>query len=161
MMVLKILKSTLIYFYSGSGYRVEVYLKAIFFLKERGCNRIAKYISNRLQRKFGVFISPKSNFDNSLKLKHPTGIVIGEGVTLGKNVTIYQNVTLGGARIGDAELSNYPSVGDGTTIFAGAVIIGKITVGKNSIIGANSVVTRDVPDDCKVAGVPARIIGKK
>ncbi|WP_165477443.1 serine O-acetyltransferase [Idiomarina baltica] len=71
---------------------------------------------------------------------------------------IFQNVTLGGARIGDAKESKYPEIGEGTVIFAGAVIVGKIKVGSNCIVGANSVVTRDLPNNCVAVGAPARII---
>jgi serine O-acetyltransferase len=79
---------------------------------------------------------------------------------IGENVKIFQNVTLGGARSGDWRSKSYPVIGDDTTIFAGAVVIGRITVGRNCIIGANAVVTRDVPDNATAVGIPARIIQK-
>ncbi len=93
-----------------------------------------------------------------MKLKHPIGIVVGEGVVIEPNVVLFQNVTLGGARMGDAAISSYPTIGAGTVIFAGAVVVGKITIGRDCIVGANAVVTRDVPDGATVVGAPARVI---
>lgn len=120
--------------------------------------RLASFVANRLQKTQGVFISPKACFDTTLSLRHPVGIVIGEGVKLGKNVVIYQNVTLGGARLGDAKANNYPEIGDNTVIFAGAVVVGQVVVGNNCTIGANSVVISNIPDGCIAVGAPARVI---
>ncbi|MCH4811974.1 serine O-acetyltransferase [Vreelandella neptunia] len=121
--------------------------------------RVAKFFSNRLKAK-GLHISHKSKIDRTLSLPHPIAIVIGEGVVVKKNVSIYQNVTLGGARLGDAKDGNYPTVNEGAVIFAGAVVVGNVTLGKNCIIGANSVVLIDVPDNAVCAGVPAKIISE-
>lgn len=110
----------------------------------------------RLEKVYGVCIGKTARLGRNLKLRHPVGIVIGDGVEIGDNVTIYQQVTLGGARIGDGKLGNYPSVGDGTVIFTGAKIIGGIAVGKNCVIGANAVVTENVPDNHIAVGVPAK-----
>ena len=129
--------------------------------KRKGLSLIAMFIESRMQKKYGVFISHKSTFPPSLNLKHPVGIVIGEGVRLGERVRIYQNVTLGGARVGDSDNGNYPEIGDDTVIFAGAKIIGNVRVGRNCVIGANSVVTRDVPDFSTAAGIPARVINNR
>lgn len=85
------------------------------------------------------------------------GVVIGAGVVIGNNVEIFQNVTIGNKD----EKSGAPSIGDGVKIGAGAAVLGNITVGDNVFIGANSVVIHDVPDNVKVAGVPARIIGRR
>lgn len=85
-----------------------------------------------------------------LKLPHPVGIVIGDGVKVGHGVRIYQNVTIG--RLDSAASGRYPTIGDEVTVYAGAVIAGEIRVGARSIIGANAVVTRDVPEDSLVIG---------
>ena len=118
-------------------------------------------MANRIQARFGVFISPQVHIPGSTHFPHPIAIIIGEGVRLGERVTIYQGVTLGGARLGDWQANRYPTVEDDVTIFAGAVIVGKITIGRGSTIGANSVVTRDVPAESTAVGAPARIIAKK
>jgi len=86
---------------------------------------------------------------------NPNGIVIGDGTNIGNNCIIYQQVTLEGRSIGDAQKGNYPRVGNNVVIFAGAKIIGGINIGDNVIVGANSVVNKDMPADSIVAGVPA------
>src|SRR5690554_2368217 len=148
------------WFFSGAGQRVAMNIRLILVLRKRSMF-LAKVVANRLQRKYGVFLSPKAEFDYTLELRHPVGIVVGEGVKIGKNVVIYQGVTLGGARIGDGALGRYPEIGDNSVIFSGAAIIGAVKVGRNCIIGANSVVTRDIPDGSTAVGAPARLIKRK
>ncbi len=156
-----LLKRLILLLIGGAVPRVNGYLLLMATTKKHGFPLLAKLISNRLQRKYGIFISEKAIIAENLELKHPTGVVIGEGVKIGRNVKIFQNVTLGGARMGDWKEKNYPEVGENTVIFAGAVIVGKIKIGKNSVIGANSVVNKDVPDNTTVAGVPAKVIHQK
>jgi serine O-acetyltransferase len=146
------------FFFCGAKPRVDLYLRAMIFFRRHGYFRLAQMVGNRLQRKYGLFISHNAQFPRSLDLRHPIGVVIGDGVKLGERVKIFQNVTLGGARLGDWKANNYPEVGDDTVIFAGAVLVGKIKIGKHCVVGANSVVTRDVPDYATVAGAPARIV---
>ncbi|KPZ51753.1 serine O-acetyltransferase [Pseudoalteromonas sp. P1-25] len=138
--------------------RIRIYLRLINYCKAHRLNNLSILIANRLQRSHGIFISPKAKFDRSLTLKHPVGIVIGDGVMIERDVTIYQNVTLGGARVGDSAKNNYPIIGQGSVIFAGSVIVGKVKIGKNCIVGANSVVVRDVPDFATVVGAPAKVV---
>lgn len=159
-MLKKIFKILFCFFYLGVDYRIKLNLKAILFFKINGYRRVTIFLTNHIQKKYSVFISPNADFDHTLTLRHPVAIIIGEGVKLGKNVIIYQNVTLGGARLGDAIAKNYPIIGDNTVIFSGAVIIGAVRIGKNCVIGANSVVTKSIPDNCTAVGVPARIIKK-
>lgn len=154
------LKTLILLILGGSNSRVKLYLRLILFLKKSNKLRLAGFVANRLQRKYGVFISPKTTFDKTLEFRHPIGIIVGEGVCIKENVVIYQNVTLGGARIGDGKANNYPKIGANTVIFAGAVIIGNIEIGNNCIIGANSVVTKNIPSNCTAVGAPARIIKK-
>lgn len=119
------------------------------------------YIFRRIEKTYGVYISPTAAIGIGLKLPHPTGIVIGGGVKIGKNCTIYQQVTFGGARLGDAKKNYYPTISDNVVFFAGAKIIGKILIESNCVVGANSVVIKDVPEGSTVVGIPARIIGDK
>lgn len=83
---------------------------------------------------------------------HPTGICIAEKAVIGKNCIINQNVTIGQGKGG------FPMIGDNVQILSGAVVIGAIKVGNNAVIGANSVVTKDVPENAVVAGVPAKFL---
>ncbi len=121
---------------------------------------LAKFLKKRLVIKYGLHVSLKAEIGIGLQFRHVNGVVIGEGVKIGKNCTIYQQVTFGGQNLGDAQLGNYPVVGDDVTIFAGAKILGNVSVGNNVIIGANSVVINDVDENCIYAGIPARFIKK-
>lgn len=119
---------------------------------------LPSYLFRRLEKTYGIYISPKASIGVGLELPHPTGIVIGGGVTIGKNCIIYQQVTFGGARLGDAQRDFYPSIGDNVVLFAGAKILGNISIGSNCIVGANSVVIKDVPEGSTVVGIPGRVI---
>ncbi|MBQ2263749.1 MAG: serine acetyltransferase [Loktanella sp.] len=134
-----------------------IYLRLIQKVKGTKLHFVAVLSSRRLE-KYGVFISLKASLGDNLRFPHPTSIVIGEGVYIGSDVTIYQSVTLGGRVIGDRKKGNYPTIGDGTVIFAGAVIVGKVNIGKNCVIGANSVVISDLPDNSVAVGAPARVV---
>ena len=88
------------------------------------------------------------------RIWHPVGIVIHKNAIIGKNCSIYQNVTIGS----DGNPEHVPTIGDNVTIYANAVVFGKITVGNNAKIGAGAVVFHDVPENSVVAGNPAKII---
>lgn len=152
------LKSTKDWLLGGAYYRVSRYVRLIARLRSSGRRRLAWILAARLNLKYGVYVSSRADVPGSTRMPHPTSIVIGEGVKLGEKVTLYQNVTLGGARRGDWKAGNYPEVGDGTTIFAGAVVVGAVKIGRHCVIGANSVVTNDVPDYSTAVGAPARVV---
>lgn len=92
---------------------------------------------------------------------HLLGIVISKYAVLGKNCVVYQNVTIGTKHKQNTNKNDYPKIGDNVIIYAGAVIVGPIKIGNNVVIGANSLVLQDVPDNCVVAGIPAKIISRK
>lgn len=104
--------------------------------------------------KFGCYISPSARIGPGVFFPHPVGIVIGERARVGAHATIYQNVTLGRLRESDVR---YPSVGDGVTLYAGALVIGPITLGDGVVVGGNSVVMQSVPDRQIAVGSPARL----
>ncbi len=108
----------------------------------------------------GVEIHPDARVGPGLRLAHTMGTVIGARVVIGADATIYQGVTLGAARLGEglAGWEAYPVVGDRVTIYAGAMLLGRIRVGDEAVIGANSVVLEDVPAGAVAVGVPARLI---
>lgn len=95
----------------------------------------------------------------NLFIDHGMGVVIGETAEIGDNVTIYHGVTLGGT--GKDKGKRHPTVEDNVMIGAGAKILGPIIVGKNSKIGANSVVLKEVPPRSTVVGIPGRIASRK
>ena len=86
---------------------------------------------------------------------HPVGVVIGKGVEMGYDCRIYQNVTIGSKSKDDGV---YPQIGNNVVIFANSVIAGNVKIGNNVIVGASSLVIKDIPDNCVVAGNPAKII---
>ncbi|UTR16170.1 serine acetyltransferase [Salipaludibacillus sp. LMS25] len=119
---------------------------------------IATLLKNKLIRSYGLHISLKAHIGKGVEFRHPNGIVIGDGVTIGENVVIYQQVTLGGKNEGDAKKNHYPFIGHEVTIYAGAKILGDIKIGNKSVIGANSVVLKEVPEGYVAAGIPAKNI---
>ncbi len=153
----KTLKNLAFYFIGPINYKLQPHIRLFNWAKEKKLPILTKLICYRIQRVTGLTISPNTTLPNSTKFPHPTGIVIGDGVTIEENVTIYQNVTIGAARIGEAKEKKYPFIAENSTIFAGAKIFGEIRIGKNSIIGANAVITKNVPDDSVAAGIPAKI----
>lgn len=141
--------------------RIVFHIELMQLFKRHGFMKLARFLESRMQLRYGVYISHRAQINGSINFKHPVGVVIGEGVVINGCVTIYQGVTLGGARVGDAKNSAYPVVNDGVVIFAGAVVVGKINIGKNAVVGANSVVLQDVPENCTAVGAPARVIRNK
>jgi serine O-acetyltransferase len=89
----------------------------------------------------------------TVRFPHPVGIVIGDGVRIGRDVRIYQNVTIGlTENLVGAAAEDYPALEDEVFVYAGAVIVGGITIGARSIVGANAVITRSVPPDSVAFG---------
>lgn len=127
-------------------------------LFEKGHKRLSLLLNNKLITSYGSYISLKAKIGKKVEFRHISGVVIGDGVKIGNNVIIYQQVTLGGQNLGDGKKGNYPIIEDNVTLFSGAKVLGAVKIGENSIVGANSVVIKDVPKNSIVAGVPAKII---
>lgn len=110
----------------------------------------------------GIEIHPGAKIGRRLFIDHGMGVVIGETCEIGDNVTLYQGVTLGGT--GKEKGKRHPTIKDNALIATGAKVLGSITIGENSKIGAGSVVLKDVPPNSTVVGIPGRIVvqnGKK
>lgn len=107
---------------------------------------------------FSTEISPDAHIGPGAYFPHPPGIVIGGKAVIGANVSIYQGVTVGRA---DSRDHKVPIIMDNVKVYAGAKVLGSITVGRGSVIGANAVVLRDVPEGHAAVGVPARIMPLK
>lgn len=119
--------------------------------------KLAARLLAELIRKFtGVEIHPGAVLGQGVFIDHATGVVIGETAEVGDNVTIYQGVTLGGTSL--AAGKRHPTIGNNVTIGSGAKVLGAITIGDNSQIGANSVVIKPVPPNSVVVGVPGQIV---
>jgi serine O-acetyltransferase len=104
----------------------------------------------------GVDIHPGAKLGRRLFIDHAAGVVIGETAIVGSDVTMYQGVTLGGTGKGHGK--RHPTVCDGVFIGNNANVLGNLTVGENSRVGAGSVVLSDVPPNSTVVGVPAHIV---
>lgn len=119
-------------------------------------DEMAVWLSNRVSVVIGADIHPAANIGEGVMFDHGTGVVIGETAVVEDNVSILQNVTLGGT--GKVGGDRHPKVRFGVMIGAGAKIIGNIEIGANSKVAAGSVVLKDVPPNCTVAGIPAQIV---
>lgn len=108
-----------------------------------------------IETRHNVYISEKAEIGKGFHIGHPFSIIISK-CKIGENVTIMQQTTIGSSRGGNR--SGYPTIGNNVFIACGAKIIGKVTIGNNCIIGANAVVTKDIPDNAIVGGIPAKII---
>ncbi len=136
-------------------YRLSRFLKSI---KLGIIARIVSYLGRFLT---GIEIHPGAKIGKFLFIDHGMGVVIGETSTIGDSVTIYHGVTLGG--ISPSENSDsqkntkrHPTIMNNVIIGSGAQVLGPVTIGNNSKIGSNSVVTKDVDDNKSVVGIPAR-----
>ena len=118
----------------------------------------ARFLSGLVRAWTAVDIHPAATIGSGLFIDHAVGVVIGETAVVGTDVTIYQGVTLGGTSLEAGK--RHPTVGDRVTIGAGAKVLGSVTVGSGSRIGANAVVVRDVPSDSVVVGVPGQVIAR-
>ncbi|MFC9789762.1 serine O-acetyltransferase EpsC [Rhodococcus sp. NPDC127528] len=103
----------------------------------------------------GIEIHPGATIGRRFFIDHGMGVVIGETAEIGDDVMLYHGVTLGGRSL--AKTKRHPTVGNRVTIGAGAKVLGPITIGDDSAVGANAVVTRDVPADSIATGIPATI----
>ena len=145
--------------------------KAVFFHKIANFFAIAKFhLIARMISQFsrfltGIEIHPKANIGKNLFIDHGMGVVIGETSEIGDNVTIYHMATLGGISpsVNSDEQRNikrHPTLKDNVVVGSGAQILGPVTVGKNAKIGANAVVTKDVPENAVMVGIPAKNVAE-
>ncbi|HKL93848.1 MAG TPA: serine O-acetyltransferase [Clostridia bacterium] len=139
-----------------SGYKALTGYRYAHWFYERGHFTIAELISAHTKRKTGVEIHPAAKIGISAFIDHGTGIVIGETAEIGTNCVLYQGVTLGGT--GKDTGKRHPTLGNNVMVSAGAKVLGPLTIGDGSKIGAGSVVLKNVPPYCTVVGVPGRIV---
>ena len=116
----------------------------------------ARKISQRAARRTGIEIHPGAKIGKGFFIDHGHGVVIGETTEIGDNVLLYQGVTLGGT--GKEQGKRHPTLEDNVMVSVGAKVLGSITIGKNSKIGAGSVVLEDVPPNSTVVGIPGRVV---
>ena len=145
-------------------------VKAVFFHKIANFFAIAKFdLIARIISQFsrfltGIEIHPKAKIGKNLFIDHGMGVVIGETSEIGDNVTIYHMATLGGISPSinsneQREVKRHPTLKDNVVVGSGAQVLGPVIVGKNAKIGANAVVTKDVPENAVMVGIPAKNVG--
>ena len=125
---------------------------------------IARIISQFSRFLTGIEIHPGAKIGKNLFIDHGMGVVIGETSEIGDNVTIYHMVTLGGISPSinsnnQRNIKRHPTLMDNVVVGSGAQILGPVIVGKNSKIGANAVVTKNVEENAVMIGIPAKNVG--
>ena len=144
--------------------------KAVFMHKIANFFAVAKFdLIARIVSQFsrfmtGIEIHPKAKIGKNLFIDHGMGVVIGETSDIADNVTIYHMVTLGGISPSinsndQREVKRHPTLHDNVVVGSGAQILGPVIVGKNAKIGANAVVTKNVPENAVMVGIPAKNVG--
>jgi serine O-acetyltransferase len=136
---------------------------ANFFAKAK-FNLIARIISQFSRFLTGIEIHPNANIGKNLFIDHGMGVVIGETSDIGDNVTIYHMVTLGGIAPSinsndQRNVKRHPTIQDDVVIGSGAQVLGPVIVGRCAKIGANAVITKDVPEKAVMVGIPAKNVG--
>jgi serine O-acetyltransferase len=126
------------------------------WLNGHGAAFLARSISQWVRHRTGIEIHPGATIGEGVFIDHGMGVVIGETTVIGENVTIYQGVTLGGT--GKERGKRHPTIEGHVVIGVGATVLGNITVGAGSKVGAGAVVVNDVPANCTVVGVPGRVV---
>jgi len=125
-------------------------------LWRRGFKLLGRTLSHMMRFFTGIEIHPGASIGPRLFIDHGMGVVIGETAEIGENVTIYHNVTLGGVSLEKGK--RHPTIEDNVVIGAGAKVLGAITIGAGSRIGANAVVVKSVPPNSVVVGVPGQVV---
>ena len=146
--------STPILFYKG--YQGLATYRAANCLWKNDRHTMALFLQNRASEVFGVDMHPAAQIKGGVMIDHATGVVIGETSQIDENVSIFQGVTLGGR--GTEEGDRHPKIKSGVSIYASSTILGNITIGKNSVVAAGSLVLKDVDSDTTVAGIPAKVL---
>ncbi len=126
------------------------------WLWTHGCKLVARWLSHLVRALTGIEIHPGATIGPRFFIDHGMGVVIGETAEIGAEVTLYHGVTLGGTSL--AKGKRHPTLQDRVVVGAGAKILGAITIGEDSRIGANAVVVKSVPANSVVVGVPGQVV---
>ena len=157
-------KSKLSVILTYPGVKAVLMYKIANFFSVAKFDLIARIISQFARFLTGIEIHPGAKIGKNLFIDHGMGVVIGETSEIGDNVTIYHNATLGGISpsINSNEQRNikrHPTLKDNVVVGSGAQVLGPIVIGKNAKIGSNAVVTKDVPENAVMIGIPAKNVG--
>lgn len=147
-------------FFAYNGYHAVSIHRMNNFLWNLGLRALARFMANFARILTGIEIHPEAKIGKNFFIDHGTGVVIGQTAVVEDDVTIYHGVTLGGVgRVGQVNGKRHPTLKQGAIIGAGAQVLGNITIGAHAKVGANSVVSCDIPDGATAIGIPARVIG--
>jgi len=146
-----------------SGYHAIILHRLAHWAWQRGWRLGPRALSQFNRFLTGIEIHPGARIGSRFFIDHGMGVVIGETAEIGDDVTLYHDVTLGGVAPSidsdsQREQKRHPTLEDGVIVGSGAQILGPITVGKNARVGANAVVTKDVPQGVTVVGIPGRMV---
>jgi serine O-acetyltransferase len=125
-------------------------------LWKSGFKLLARWISQLMRGITGIEIHPGATIGKNFFIDHGMGVVIGETAEIGNDVTLYHGVTLGGTSL--HKVKRHPTIEDHVVIGAGAKVLGAITIGANSRVGANAVVVKSAPPNSVIVGVPGQIV---
>jgi serine O-acetyltransferase len=134
------------------GYRIS------HWMWQHGLKLLGRMLSQLVRSLTGIEIHPGAQISQGLFIDHGMGVVIGETAEVGEDVTLYHGVTLGGTSLEKGK--RHPTLGDRVVVGAGAKVLGAITIGEDTRIGANAVVVKSVPPNSVVVGVPGQIIAR-
>jgi len=137
------------------GLHAQWFYRLAHWLWLRRLRFLARFVSHLGRFFTGIEIHPGATIGRGFFIDHGMGVVIGETAEIGDHVTLYHGVTLGG--VSWRKEKRHPTVGDHVVVGAGAKVLGPITIGAHSRIGANSVVIKDVEPHSVVVGVPGRV----
>ena len=145
------------------GFQAVMFYRLAHWLWERKWHLLGRLISQFGRWVTGIEIHPGAKIGRGLFIDHGMGVVIGETAEIGNDVTLYHDVTLGGVAPSvdsDSQRNQkrHPTLADYVIVGSGAQVLGPITVGRCARIGANAVVTRDVPEDTTFVGIPAKAV---
>ncbi len=138
-----------------SGVHAIIFYRVAHFLRMAKVPFFPRWLSQVGRFFTGIEIHPGAEIGKRFFIDHGMGVVIGETTIIGDNVLLYQGVTLGGT--GKERGKRHPTIGNNVVVGTGAAVLGNITIGENSYIGANAVVIKDIPANSTVVGVPGRI----
>ena len=150
------LHSTFELFFNYPGLWALFFYRNAHWLYNKGLRFLPRLISALGLFLTTIDIHPAATLGRRVFIDHGVGVVIGETAILGDDVIVYQQVTLGG--VSTSKGKRHPTLENNVVIGAGAKILGNITIGENSKVGANSVVVKNVPPDSTATGIPARIL---
>ena len=139
-----------------AGYKALSAYRLAHRLYLKGHPTLAKLVANNARRRTGVEIHPAAKIGKGILIDHGSGVVIGETAEVGDGCVLYQGVTLGGT--GKDMGKRHPTLENDVMVSAGAKVLGPLTVGAHSKIGAGSVVLKSVPPYSTVVGVPGRVV---